>query len=525
MIRRSLGITPSAVHRMAPTRLREPARGLLSGGQVARTVAVAALALSACLLAGCTSGSAAATPTTPTAYVAIGAGVANPGTTVAVVNTVTSKPQTPVTSGTLPAALAVTADGKHVLIANRGEDSLIEVDVASGKVTKRVGVGLEPDAVAVTPNGALALVANFGDNTVTPVSLPSLHAGRPIAVGRQPVALAVSPKGDLALVSNYQDGSVSPIVLSNLVAGSPVPAGAEPDALYISHDGTTALVADFQTSVVTPISLLTMAPAPVIPVGGNATGIAGLPSSVNAYVSGGTSVTPIDMSTHQPGAPIGIGTTAEALAMDPKGGTAWVCGGDGTLVHVNLAGRTVIGRVEVGGQPSAVVIATGRRSVGGFHPRPVGPRRQTADGRSARLVASGLGGLQDHEGHGAAQTEPHRFVEADGVDVVRRCVQERNLVATHNGLRHRFDQGPSQPLSTMGRVGGHGADLAEAGEPNPLAGHGNETAPTTNPQVSPELHCAGQKRPGAGLRHEGQHVDDIVGAKRDKRVSPSIDPR
>ena len=185
---------------MAPTDGREPPRCSELDGASHRARALGArllalpLSLSWCLLAGCTSGSAVASPTTPTAYVATGASVANPGNTVAVVDTVTSKAQKPITTGTLPAALAVTPDGNDVLVANKGVDTVSEIDVASGTVVRQVTVGLEPDAVAVAPNGALALVANFGDNTVTPLALPSLRAGRPIAVGRQPVAVAISPK-------------------------------------------------------------------------------------------------------------------------------------------------------------------------------------------------------------------------------------------------------------------------------------------------------------------------------------------
>src|ERR1019366_4376223 len=182
------------------------------------------------------------------------------------------------------------------------DNTLSEIDVASGKVVKQTTVGLEPDAVAVTPNGALALVANFGDNTVTPVALPSLRPGRPLAVGRQPVAIAVAPAGNLALVANYQDGSVSPIDLSTLVAGSPASAGAEPEALFITPDGTTALVADFQTSVVLPINLATMTPEPAIAVGSNPTGIAGLPLSSTAYVRGGGAQHPPDRSADAPAA-------------------------------------------------------------------------------------------------------------------------------------------------------------------------------------------------------------------------------
>jgi DNA-binding beta-propeller fold protein YncE len=146
-----------------------------------------------------------------------------------------------------------------------------------------------------------------------------------------------------------------------MVAGSPVPAGAEPTAVLVTPDGTTALVTDFQTDTVTPIALATMTPGTPIAVAGNPTGIAALPTSTSAYVSGGDTVTPIELRTHRTGPPITIGTLAEGVAISPGGTTAWVSGLDGTLVHVDLRTRSVIGHVAVGGVPSAVVIADVRR--------------------------------------------------------------------------------------------------------------------------------------------------------------------
>ena len=325
-----------------------------------RLVVFFAVSALAAATAACSSGSAVANPTSPTAYVANGANVANPGNTVAVVDTSTSTALAPITTGTLPSALAVTPDGKDLLVANKGVDQLTEVDVASGTVVKKITVGLEPDAVAVTPDGKLALVANFGDNTVTPVSLPSLQAGRPIPVGRQPVAIAVAPNGSTALVAELPGRERESHLAPRPDPSSPDRRRGRPD-LTLRHVGNTlALVANFQSNTVTPLDLATMGPGPPIAIGTNPTGIAGLPSSSTVWVSGGDSVTPIDVTTQQSGPPIPIGTTAEAIALMPGGTSAWVCGGNGNLVHVDLKSRTVVGQVAVGNQPSAVAIAQGQ---------------------------------------------------------------------------------------------------------------------------------------------------------------------
>ena len=321
-----------------------------------------AVAGAAVLLTGCSSSvSSSASPAGSLAYVATGAGLADPGNSVVVVDTATKHVLDPIVTGpsttaTLPAAFAATPDGKDVLVAEKGANQLSVIDTATGKVTRHVSVGLEPDAVAVTPDGSLALVAEFGSSTVTPVTLPSLTVGRPIPVGRQPVAIAIAPNGRLAVVADFQDGTVTPITLPTMAPEAPLAAGMEPSAVVVSPDSGTALVADFQTSQVTPIDLTTGATRPSIPVAGNPTGIAVWKSGTMAWVSGGNSLTPIELGSLRAGSALPVGTTVQALALADGGRTAWVCGGNGKLVPINLASGSVGRSVTVGGQPTAIVI-------------------------------------------------------------------------------------------------------------------------------------------------------------------------
>jgi YVTN family beta-propeller protein len=137
---------------------------------------------------------------------------------------------------------------------------------------------------------------------------------------------------------------------------TPLPAGPEPDAVLIGPDNSKALVADFETSTVTAIDLSTMTVRKIIPVAGNPTGIALWKSTMIAYVSGGNSVTPLDLNDLDAGTPLPVGTTAQGLALADNGRTAWVCGGNATLVPVNLVSGAIGRAVDVGGQPTAVVI-------------------------------------------------------------------------------------------------------------------------------------------------------------------------
>jgi DNA-binding beta-propeller fold protein YncE len=290
------------------------------------------------------------------AYVALGSGVANPGSTVDIVDTATGNLGRPITVGTLPSAVALLPGAKDLLVTVKAQDQLVEVSTSSGKVVKRIGVGLEPDAVAVTPDGALAFVADFGDNTVTSVHLGPFTVGATVTVGRQPVAIAVTPDGTRALVANYEDGTVTPISLPGLTAGAPIPVGPEPSAVFIASDGTTALVAGFETSSVIAIALPSLAAGRTVPVGANPTGIAAAAGSPVAWVSAGDGITPVAIATLQVGNPISIGTPSECLAIAP-GGDPWVCNGDGALVEVNPATATPVRTVNLHGLPAAVAIS------------------------------------------------------------------------------------------------------------------------------------------------------------------------
>ena len=112
----------------------------------------------AAVLAGCTSGASAAEQTGSIAYVANLANRADPGGTVAVVDTTTGTSLPPVTTGTLPSAFAASPDGAQLLVTAEGQDKVTMLDTSTRGVIASATVGLEPDAVAVAPNGKLALV-------------------------------------------------------------------------------------------------------------------------------------------------------------------------------------------------------------------------------------------------------------------------------------------------------------------------------------------------------------------------------
>ena len=163
--------------------------------------------------------------------------VANTGSnTVSVINTATGQRidatpsnifSTDISVGSSPGALAVSADGKRLYVANTGSGtvSVINTDTyqridanPSNIFSTDITVGSSPSALALGADGRL-YVANRGSNTVSVINTATNTAGRhqpqysgtqSISVGSSPSALVMGPDGRL-YVANTGSGTVSVI--------------------------------------------------------------------------------------------------------------------------------------------------------------------------------------------------------------------------------------------------------------------------------------------------------------------------
>ncbi len=298
------------------------------------------------------------------AWVATDASVTAPGTELTPVNLTTHSVERGATVGSLPSAMAFTKRDAALLVLSQGDDTLHELNPASGTVLHSVGVGVEPDAVAVAPGGhagkGLAFVANLTSNSVTPVDLGTWKAGRSIPVGKQPVAIAVGPTiGGVTtvFVADFGSNTVTPINTTTLQAGAPIAVSAEPETMATA--GGLVLVGSFSSHALTAINAGTQTIAAAVTLPVNPTGIAVTASGTTFYVSGGASVVPVTVASLVVGQPIALPGVAEAIALAPGDGVAWVALQTGSIVPVTLASAKVGHRIHVGGHPSAIAIAGG----------------------------------------------------------------------------------------------------------------------------------------------------------------------
>ena len=176
--------------------------------------------------------------------------VANPdGDTITPISRATEEPGQPIVVGPSPEAMAVTPDGRTVLVlTSTGLTGVTPVDAVTNRSGKPVPVQ-GAYALAVAPGGGTAYVLatpdpNSQQGFVVPVDIRTSTAGTPIKVGLNPVRIAFTPDGTMAYVANYASGNVTPIQLADGQAGPPIAAGSMPTRLAVSPDGTTVYVLD-----------------------------------------------------------------------------------------------------------------------------------------------------------------------------------------------------------------------------------------------------------------------------------------
>jgi YVTN family beta-propeller protein len=135
--------------------------------------------------------------------------------------------------GSHPAALAFSADGKTLYVADRGASQVDVVDVASRTVRARISVGLHP--VALASDGRRLYAADSDDDDVAVIDLAAERAiarvpvpfSQSDAVGASPNALALD--GDRLYVSC---GAANAVAVFRTTADGLAPLGAIPAGWY-----------------------------------------------------------------------------------------------------------------------------------------------------------------------------------------------------------------------------------------------------------------------------------------------------
>jgi YVTN family beta-propeller protein len=256
-----------------------------------------------------------------------------------------------------PIALAQTADGRRLLVANQTAGSVSLVDSQSGTVLHELPTGDRPAGVAISADGTRGAVAHwYGyDLAVLKIQNDRLAVAGRVEVGPEPRGVVLARDGTSAFVAVGVANEVARVDLDSLRVTARVAVGREPRGLAISPDGSLLLVGNARSQDVSLVSTRSLGVLRTIPIeGDNLRQVAisadgklgyianmknrGFPTTANNIDLGwvlGQRLTRVELDTADP--------SFSTISLDPHGKAAAdafgvAASGDGKFLAVSLGG-------------------------------------------------------------------------------------------------------------------------------------------------------------------------------------------
>lgn len=161
--------------------------------------------------------------------------------------------------GVVPKYVAVTPDGRYVLVTNWCTYDLSIIDASSGAEVRRVPMGGSyPRGIAVDPSSKTAYVAVRGGRDIVTVDLASFALGKITDVGSGPRHLVMSPDGSTLYVTLNDDGVVARVDVATKRVTARVNSGSQPRSMAISTDGRSLYVVNYDSSTLSKVDAATM---------------------------------------------------------------------------------------------------------------------------------------------------------------------------------------------------------------------------------------------------------------------------
>jgi YVTN family beta-propeller protein len=191
----------------------------------------------------------------------------------------------PRSATSLGGGLAVSADGRRVLVIRALEQQLVAIDLESGRVAKTVELPAEAYTCLLSHDGRRVFVSLWGGARVLVLDAGTLDPAGEVVVGEHPNAMVQSKDGDRLFVACANTNAVWVIDLASMAAAEQIgvamfpgaPAGTTPNGLALSPDGRTLLVANADNNTVAVVDVATRGRSQVsgfIPAGWYPTGVA-----------------------------------------------------------------------------------------------------------------------------------------------------------------------------------------------------------------------------------------------------------
>jgi YVTN family beta-propeller protein len=155
--------------------------------------------------------------------------------------------------GSVPKFVAVTPDGKYLLVSDWCSYALSVVNVRTGKEIRRIFLGPYPRGIAVDPSSGTAYVAIMGGAEIAKINLDTFTVGWIPDVGTGPRHLVMSPTGRWLYATLNADGTIARIYPRTGRVVARVSTGSQPRSMAIAPDGQSLYVVNYGSGTVTKV--------------------------------------------------------------------------------------------------------------------------------------------------------------------------------------------------------------------------------------------------------------------------------
>jgi YVTN family beta-propeller protein len=153
--------------------------------------------------------------------------------------------------GSVPKVVAVTPDGRFVLVANWCTWDLSVVSTRRRREVRRIPMGEYPRGIAISPRGDTAYVAIMGESRLVRIDLRTWKTAS-IPIGRGPRALEIDPRGRWIYATLNAAGHVARLDLRTGRMKT-VSTGTLPRSLAIADDGKAIYVVNYESGTVSKL--------------------------------------------------------------------------------------------------------------------------------------------------------------------------------------------------------------------------------------------------------------------------------
>ena len=173
--------------------------------------------------------------------------------------------------GSVPKYLAVSPDGKYLIVSNWCSAAVSVVSLAKDREVHRIPVGPYPRGIAINKDSSIAYIAVMGSDVVAALNLHTF-AIHDIVVGSNPRHLVLSPNGEFLYITLNASGEVAKL---NLRTGHEITAqtGSYTRSLTISGDGKSLYVVNYESSTIAKLRARDLKVLQTLPTDGYPIGI------------------------------------------------------------------------------------------------------------------------------------------------------------------------------------------------------------------------------------------------------------